>query len=74
MPLLQIVKKNLIFVPLIQAPFILSFSNEARIQFRLPDGSSTNHVFPADATLDEARRFVKDVGFFFFYFYLMDLL
>lgn len=33
-------------------------SNEARIQFRLPDGSSTNHVFPADSSLDDARRFV----------------
>ena len=33
-------------------------SNDARIQFRLPDGSSTNHVFSADASLDDVREFV----------------
>lgn len=33
-------------------------SNQAHIQFRLPDGSSTTHVFSADATLDDAKKFV----------------
>ncbi|GBM96999.1 UBX domain-containing protein 4 [Araneus ventricosus] len=36
-------------------------SNEARIQFRLPDGSFTNQSFSADASLEEARRFVREV-------------
>ncbi|KAG8187705.1 hypothetical protein JTE90_000171 [Oedothorax gibbosus] len=33
-------------------------SNEARIQFRKPDGSCSTHSFSADATLADARRFV----------------
>ncbi|GFY35152.1 UBX domain-containing protein 4 [Trichonephila clavipes] len=36
-------------------------SNDARIQFRLPDGSFTTHCFSADASLEEARRFVIEV-------------
>ncbi|GFT52468.1 UBX domain-containing protein 4 [Nephila pilipes] len=36
-------------------------SNDARIQFRLPDGSYTTHCFSADASLEEARRFVIEV-------------
>jgi len=34
-------------------------SNEARIQFRLPNGACTNHVFSADASLDDVRIFVR---------------
>lgn len=36
-------------------------SNDARIQFRLPDGSYTTHCFSADASLEQARRFVIEV-------------
>ncbi|XP_054724413.1 UBX domain-containing protein 4-like isoform X2 [Uloborus diversus] len=35
-------------------------SNEARLQFRLPDGSSRNHTFSADSTLEQARTFVRE--------------
>lgn len=34
-------------------------SNEARLQFRLPDGSFSTHCFPAEATLEEARTYVR---------------
>jgi hypothetical protein len=33
-------------------------SNNSRIQFRLPDGSSTVNTFPADATFGEVRSYV----------------
>ncbi|GIY58880.1 UBX domain-containing protein 4 [Caerostris extrusa] len=36
-------------------------SNDARIQFRMPDGSFTTHCFSADVPLEEARRFVREV-------------
>ncbi|XP_042909708.1 UBX domain-containing protein 4 [Parasteatoda tepidariorum] len=35
-------------------------SNEAHLQFRLPDGSYSTHCFSADAILEEARRFVRE--------------
>lgn len=35
-------------------------SNEARLQFRLPDGSYNNHVFPADSSLEDVRNFVRN--------------
>lgn len=36
-------------------------STVARIQFRLPDGSSFTNQFPSDAPLEEARQFAAQV-------------
>lgn len=44
---------------------ILNFffhSTVARIQFRLPDGSSFTNQFPSDAPLEEARQFAAQVN------------
>ncbi|EPY87701.1 hypothetical protein CB1_000226002 [Camelus ferus] len=38
-------------------------STVARIQFRLPDGSSFTNQFPSDAPLEEARQFAAQAGF-----------
>lgn len=37
-------------------------SSVARIQFRLPDGSSFTNQFPSDAPLEEARQFAAQVN------------
>ncbi|ELK27657.1 UBX domain-containing protein 4 [Myotis davidii] len=37
-------------------------STVARIQFRLPDGSSFTNQFPSDAPLEEARQFAAQAG------------
>ncbi|XP_063128355.1 UBX domain-containing protein 4 isoform X3 [Rattus norvegicus] len=37
-------------------------STIARIQFRLPDGSSFTNQFPSDAPLEEARQFAAQAG------------
>lgn len=37
-------------------------STVARIQFRLPDGSSFTNQFPSDAPLEEARQFAAQVN------------
>ena len=42
--------------------FSLSYSAVARIQFRLPDGSSFTNQFPSDAPLEEARQFAAQVN------------
>lgn len=36
----------------------LSNSNEARLQFRLPDGSTHYHNFEAIATLGDVRQYI----------------
>ncbi|XP_064470814.1 UBX domain-containing protein 4-like isoform X2 [Ornithodoros turicata] len=49
-------------------------SQQARIQFRLPDGSSATHTFEADATLQELHNFVIQTiqpGFTTFNFSIM---
>lgn len=42
-------------------PQYLSCSAIARIQFRLPDGSSFTNQFPSEARLEEARQFAAQV-------------
>ena len=42
--------------------FSLSYSAVARIQFRLPDGSSFTKQFPSDVPLEEARQFAAQVN------------
>lgn len=39
----------------------VSHSAIARIQFRLPDGSSFTNQFPSEAHLEEARQFAAQV-------------
>lgn len=36
----------------------------ARIQFRLPDGSSFTNQFPSETRLQEARQFAVQVGLY----------
>lgn len=45
-------------------PILIFFfrSTVARIQFRLPDGSSFTNQFPSDAPLEEARQFAAQVN------------
>jgi len=42
--------------------FTFGCSQRARIQFRLPDGSTINHIFDADDTLQAAWDFLVSVS------------
>lgn len=42
--------------------YFLPHSAIARIQFRLPDGSSLTNQFPSETTLQEARQFAAQVS------------
>lgn len=44
--------------------FSLVVSAVARIQFRLPDGSSFTNQFPSETRLQEARQFAVQVGLY----------
>lgn len=46
-------------------PRYVSCSAIARIQFRLPDGSSFTNQFPSEARLEEARQFAAQVNWCF---------
>ena len=41
---------------------LLSFSTSARLQFRLPDGSSVTNTFPADSPLEIIRQYIITVS------------
>ena len=49
------------FLKLYFLGFVCSCSDTARIQFRLPDGSSMTEDFPSTSTLSVARQFVAMV-------------
>lgn len=38
----------------------VNYAGKARLQFRMPDGSSQNHTFEQDATLGHVRKFLID--------------
>ena len=42
---------------------LLCSSTSARLQFRLPDGSSVTNTFPADSPLETIRQYIITVSF-----------
>ena len=43
---------------------LLYSSTSARLQFRLPDGSSVTNTFPADSVLENIRQYIMTVSYF----------